>query len=59
MSPATFIKWLFSWIAQMEIDFRQHIDPWCEYKPKMLACDGTHVGVSLKYMNNQTSVHKR
>lgn len=48
MSTATFVKWIFSWIAQMKIDFRQHIDPWCKYKPNILACDGTHVGVALK-----------
>ena len=32
----------------MNIDFRKEIDPWCEYNPKILVCDGTHVGISLK-----------
>ncbi len=35
----------------MGIDFRQEVDPWCGYDPKVLACDGTHIGVSLKLQN--------
>ena len=31
----------------MQIDFCKHIDPWCKYNPKLLACDGTHIGVSV------------
>ena len=50
MSPNTFIKWFFSWIAAFKLDFRKEIDPWCQYRPKMLACDGTHIGVSVRNM---------
>ena len=52
MSPVTFVKWFFSWIAQMEID------PWCRYEPHMLACDGTHVVVSLRQLSLQKSITK-
>ena len=47
MSGNTFISWVFSWIAAFKIDFRKEVEPWCEYKPKILACDGTHIGVSV------------
>ena len=56
MSQVTFLKWFFSWIGQMKIDFRQHVDPWCKYDPPKLACDGTHVGVTLKYLDIQKSI---
>ena len=58
MSVGTFVKWVFSWMSQMKIDFRKQIDPWCKYEPKMLACDGTHVGVALKNMNLQNPITK-
>lgn len=32
----------------MQIDFRNKIDPWCQYSPKFLVCDRTHVGISVK-----------
>ncbi len=51
MSNHTFIELFFSWIVRMGIDFRQEVDPWCGYDPKVLACDGTHVGVSLRMQN--------
>ena len=47
MSPTTFIKWFFGWIASFKIDFHKEIDPWCLYNLRMLACDGTHIGVSV------------
>ena len=50
MSTNTFVKWIFAWIGSMKIDFRKEVDPWCKYEPKLLACDGTHVGVSIKHM---------
>ena len=50
MSVRTFVKWIFAWMASMQIDFRKEIDPWCKYNPKVLACDGTHIGVSVKHM---------
>ena len=50
MSPNTFIKWFFGWIASFKLDFCKEIDPWCHYNPRMLACDGTHIGVSIRNM---------
>ena len=49
MSTNTFIKWFFAWMASMKLDFRAHVDPYCRYNPKVLACDGTHIGVSVKH----------
>ncbi len=51
VSNHTFIDLFFSWVARMGIDFRKEVDPWCGYDPKVLACDGTHIGVSLKMQN--------
>ena len=48
MSPNTFIKWYFGWLSCFKIDFHKHINPWCNYNPKLLACDGTHIGVSVR-----------
>ena len=48
LSPNTFISWFFGWLSAFKIDFRKEVDPWCKYKPKILACDGTHIGVSLR-----------
>ena len=50
MSVKTFVNWVFAWMAQMEIDFRKGVDPWCKYKPETLACDGTHIGVSVRHL---------
>ena len=36
--------------VQYEMDFRKEIDPECGYHPKILACDGTHIGVSIKHL---------
>ena len=35
----------------MKIDFRKEIDPVCGYNPKILTCDGTHIGVSIKHLH--------
>ena len=35
----------------MKIDFRKEIDPVYGYNPKVLACDGTHIGVSIKHLH--------
>ena len=51
MSPNTFVKWFFSWISAFQLDFRKHVDPWCQHTPKVLACDGTHIGVSARNLN--------
>ena len=56
MSPNTFIKWFFAWLAGFKIDFRREVDPWCGHKPAMLACDDTHIGVSLRQMNLRNPV---
>lgn len=48
MGVVTFLKWFFSWIVAMKIDFRKEIDPFCGHDPSMLVCDGTHIGVSYK-----------
>lgn len=50
MSCATFVKCILGWICAFKIDFRLEVDPWCKHSPQFLACDGTHVGVSVKYM---------
>ena len=50
MSTNTFVKWIFAGMGSMKIDFRKEVDPWCKYEPKLLACDRTHVGVSIKHM---------
>ena len=47
MSVKTFIAWFFGWISSFKIDFRKEVDPWCKGKPRMLACDGTHIGISM------------
>ena len=56
MSTNTFIKCFFGWIASFKIDVCKEIDPWCHYKPKMLACDGTHNGVSIRNMHLDPAV---
>ena len=48
VSNHTFLDLFFSWIVNMRIDFRLEIDPWCGHDPEVLACDGTHIGVSVK-----------
>jgi hypothetical protein len=50
VSINTFVKVLFSWLVSFKIDFRKEIDPKCGYDPKLLACDGTHIGVSVKHL---------
>ena len=51
MSNKTFINCFLAWVCSMKIDFRAQVDPWCKHHPKVLACDGTHVGVSVKHLN--------
>ena len=50
MDPAVFIKWWFSWVANMKIDFRRPCDI-CGFEPKRLCCDGTNVGIGLRNAN--------
>ena len=58
MSPTTFISWFFSWLSAFKIDFRKEIDPYCRYTPKILACDGTHIGVLLRHLQMDKPVTK-
>ena len=58
MSGNTFVGYFFAWLAAFKIDFRKEIDPKCGYNPKILACDGTHIGVSGKNMNLEEPVTK-
>ena len=50
MLVKTFIGWFFSWLSAFKIDFRKQIDPFCRHNSKILACDGTHIGVSLRHL---------
>lgn len=50
MSHTTFIAWWLSWASSHKIDFRLPC-PVCKHNPKMLACDGTQVGICLKKAN--------
>ena len=34
------------------------MDPWCRHKPKIIAGDGTHIGVDVKNLNLDKSVQK-
>ena len=58
MSVKTFIGWFFGWLSAFKIDFCKEIDPFCGYKPKVLACDGTHIGVSLRHLKLDKPVTK-
>ena len=58
LSGNTFVGYFFAWLAAFKIDFRKEIDPKCGYNPEILACDGTHIGVSSKNMNLQHPVTK-
>ena len=35
----------------MKLDFRKEIDSVCGYYPKILTCDGTHIGISIKHLH--------
>ena len=54
--PKHIHKVVFAWLAAFKIYFRKEIDPWCGHKPETLACDGTHIGVSLRQMNLRNPV---
>ena len=47
MSVRVFIDWWFGWASHMKLDFRKSCDG-CGDNPKMLACDGTMVGVGFR-----------
>ena len=50
MSRTTWLNVFMAWITSFQIDFRDEIDPWCGHNPKILAGDGTHIGVSVRLM---------
>ena len=58
MSGNTFISYFFAWLSSFQINFRKHIDPKCGHNPRILACDGTHMGVSAKNMKLEYPVTK-
>ena len=49
MSLPTFIEWFFGWASHMRIDFRKGCEI-CGDAPKVLACDGTKIGIGFKSM---------
>ena len=58
MSTNTSISYFFGWLSNMKIGFRKEVDPECSYKPRILACDGTHIGVSIKHMKLENPITK-
>ena len=58
MAVKTFIGWFFGWLSAFKIDFRKEIDPVCGYNPRVLACDGTHIGVSLRHLKLEKPITK-
>ena len=58
MSTKTFISYFFGWLSNMNIDFRKEIDLECGYQPQILACDGIHIGVSIKHMKLENPITK-
>ena len=58
MAVKTFIGWFFGWLSAFKIDFHKEIDPFCGYNPRVLACDGTHIGVSLRHLKLHKPVTK-
>ena len=55
MSP-NFISCFFCWISAFKIDFRKVHNPWCGSKPPILACDGTHISISIRNMKLERPV---
>ena len=47
MGRTTLTDWLFSWLANFKIDFRQQCT-YCGENPEMLACDGTMLGLFFR-----------
>ena len=60
LSEDTFIACFFAWIANWDIDFRgtEAIDPFCGHNPEVLACDGVHVGVAVRFMAKSKPITK-
>ena len=47
MSRTTFTAFIFSWMANFNIDFRE-VCSQCGHNPPVLACDGTKIGIPLR-----------
>ena len=47
MDLNTFISWFFAWASRMRIDFRMPCEG-CNGPPKVLACDGTKIGIGFR-----------
>ena len=45
-------------MSAFKIDFRKEVDPFCGYSPRVLACDGTHIGFSLRHLKLEKPVTK-
>ena len=58
MAVKTFIEWFFVWLSAFKIHFQKEVDPFCEYIPRVLVCDGTHIGVSLRHLKLEKPVTK-
>ena len=60
LSEDTFISCFFAWISNWDIDFRapSSIDPFCGHNPQVLACDGVHVGVAVRFMSKCVPITK-
>ena len=47
MGVNAFIYWFFGWASRMNLEFRQACS-WCEGPSKVLACDGTKLGIGFR-----------
>ena len=47
MALQTFINWFFAGLSRMRIDFRKGCF-WCKGNPRILACDGTKLGIGFR-----------
>ena len=60
MAVKTFIGCFFGWLSAFKIDLRKEVDPFCRcvYNPRVLTCDGTHIGISLRHLKLEKPVIK-
>lgn len=47
MGLQTFVNWFFGWASRMINDFCKGCF-WCKGAPKIIACDGTKIGIGFK-----------
>ncbi len=57
MTRTTFTHWLFSWLSNFKDDFRKTC-PICKFSPRVLACDGTKLGLYLKNAFNISPIEE-